>query len=188
MGAAPLLPGNSVRILIAGLLSDRQDKSAIFPMQKSKSADAPDILPLGDHFQMNDNHPRQELAYALQHCASLFQIHSVVAIREPAIFSREQRTRVINSSGIPPDLRQARRGPQFEQSRILPLRRCQSALEQRLHLGKRCALGQSCAGSYAKPFSLGCNAAQSHQPPPLLDPARRWPHRFSGSASGFRLR
>ena len=32
MGAAPLLPGSSVSVLIAGLLSDRQDKSAIFPM------------------------------------------------------------------------------------------------------------------------------------------------------------
>ena len=47
MGVAPPLPGNSVSVLIAGLLSDRHDKSAIFPISKSKSADAPDTLPAG---------------------------------------------------------------------------------------------------------------------------------------------
>jgi hypothetical protein len=47
MNAAPPFPGNSVSVLIAGLLSDRQDRSAIFPIPKSKSADAPDTLPAG---------------------------------------------------------------------------------------------------------------------------------------------
>ena len=61
---------------------------------------------------------------------------------------------VIHSSGIPPDLRQAGRGPQLEQSRVLPSRRRQSTLEQRLYLGKRCALGQSGAGPHAQPFSV----------------------------------
>jgi DNA polymerase III delta prime subunit len=37
---------------------------------------------------------------------------------------------------------------------MLPSRRRQSALEQHLHLGKRCALGQSCAGPHAQPFGV----------------------------------
>jgi hypothetical protein len=34
MGAAPPLPGNSVSVLIAGLLSDRQDKISHIPDTK----------------------------------------------------------------------------------------------------------------------------------------------------------
>jgi hypothetical protein len=37
---------------------------------------------------------------------------------------------------------------------MLPSCRRQSALEQHLHLGKRCALGQSSAGPHAQPFSI----------------------------------
>src|ERR1700676_4045058 len=91
---------------------------------------------------------------AVQHGPSLDQVHRAVAAREPALDRREQRARVIDSSDIPPDLRRAGRGPQFEQSRILPPRRCQSTLEQRPPRGKRCGLGQPGAGSYAKPFRL----------------------------------
>jgi hypothetical protein len=52
MNAAPLLPGNGVGVLVAGLLSDRQDNQPYsryqnLPDTKSKSADAPDTVPAG---------------------------------------------------------------------------------------------------------------------------------------------
>src|SRR5229473_691546 len=74
------------------------------------SANGPTGKSLDCADQQGSDEANNNLPHAVQHCASLHQVHGAVATGEPVISRREQRARAIKSSDIPPGLRQARCG------------------------------------------------------------------------------